>query len=522
MSETLYRKYRPTSFADVAGQDHVKTILMNQLKQDTVAHAYLFAGPRGVGKTTIARLLAKAVNCSQLNDGDPCGVCTGCLAVSEGKTMDVFEIDAASHTGVDNVRENVIEAARFAPTTLKRKVFIIDEVHGLSTPAFNALLKTLEEPPAHVLFILATTELHKVPETILSRCQRFDFHRLSADIIVDRLTSLAKQEHVNVEADVFASIARLSEGCLRDAESLLGQVLALGDGKTITMAEASLMIPATNIGAVLAYLTALSNHDSIGAVVAVRTALETGTRIEPLQEEVLEALQWMLLNGMGSQQTSSVYDAATIKQLQQIGSSLTVSGVSELIKRLLEYRQAFQSERIPELPLELVAVETMATTSTTVPRATRAPVLSVPTPVPAAPAPVSAASEHTEKREAPVPPPPVLAEEPPHAASCLTCTIDDIKHKWSECCSHLSEISGTLPVMLQDIEFLGIDGSTLRIGTKVGFIAEKLNQPKNRGLIADVLCRVFGQPMAVNAEHIQVPQEELVSELIGAFGGKVL
>lgn len=528
MSETLYRKYRPTTFADVFGQEHVKTILMNQLKQGTVAHAYLFAGPRGVGKTTVARLLAKAVNCQKLRDAEPCETCAGCLAVSEGKTMDVFEIDAASHTGVDNVRENIIEAARFAPTSLQRKVFIIDEVHGLSTPAFNALLKTLEEPPAHVLFILATTELHKVPETIISRCQRFDFHRLDAKTITERLSSLAKQESIKVDPEVFSAIARLSEGCLRDAESLLGQVLAVGDGKKVTMDEASLIIPATNMQVVLAYLEALSRGDASSAVEVIRSSFESGVRVEPLQDEILSALQWILLDSIGSKREMSIYDVPTQEAFKRLGGAFGTVRIDGLLKRLLEYRSLYRNERIPELPLELLAVESTDPTIHAAPTYP-APVPPTPTSSPAVPKlEVHPPETHNVFSEAPpsapVPSVPSAPIEPPiaPASSSLKTSLQQVKSKWTECCNGLSEVSGTLPVMLHDVEILGFDGSTLRIGTKIGFIAEKLNEPKNRGVISSVLQRVFQEPMGVRTEVSVSQQDELVSELIGEFGGQVV
>src|SRR5690242_6333091 len=225
----LYRKYRPKTFADVAGQEHVKAVLKNEAAAGRAAHSYLFAGPRGVGKTSLARIFAKALNCvSRAKDGDPCGVCEACQEIAEGRALDVIEIDAASHTGVDNVREEIVEHARFAPAKLAWKVFIIDEVHMLSTSAFNALLKTLEEPPDKVVFILATTELHKLPATVISRCQRFDFRRIDQAALTARLKGLAEKEGYAVDADVLETIARSSDGCLRDAESLLSQLLALG------------------------------------------------------------------------------------------------------------------------------------------------------------------------------------------------------------------------------------------------------------------------------------------------------
>src|SRR3989338_10226564 len=204
----LYHKYRPQKFADVIGQDHIVKTLSQQIVSNTLAHAYLFSGSRGLGKTTVSRLLAKAINCTSRVEGsaEPCEQCTMCIAITNSRSIDVVEIDAASHTGVDNVRENIIENVRFAPAVLKKKIFIVDEVHMLSKGAFNALLKTLEEPPAYVLFILATTELHKVPETIVSRCERYDSTTIPAEQIIERLKMIAKAERVKVDVAVLGRL----------------------------------------------------------------------------------------------------------------------------------------------------------------------------------------------------------------------------------------------------------------------------------------------------------------------------
>ena len=266
---TLYRKYRPARWAEVAGQNHIKVTLAFEAQTGRLAHAYLFSGPRGVGKTTVARIFAKAINCLALGAdaivadtkkniivpresggpetalqpngsastdsfGEPCGSCSNCQVVTRGSTMDIIEIDAASNRGIDNVRDNIIESARFAPGSLKFKVFVIDEVHMLTTEAFNALLKTLEEPPARTVFILATTELHKVPATIVSRCQRFDFRRIPHDELLARLKFVAAQEDREVDERALAAIARHADGGLRDAEGLLGKILSLGDGRHIS------------------------------------------------------------------------------------------------------------------------------------------------------------------------------------------------------------------------------------------------------------------------------------------------
>ena len=221
----LYRKFRPSEFSEVRGQEHIVTTLKNQIKADRIGHAYLFCGTRGTGKTTVAKIFAKAVNCEHPVDGNPCGTCAACRSIAAGTSMNVIEIDAASNNGVDNIRE-IREEVAYSPTEGKYKVYIIDEVHMLSIGAFNALLKTLEEPPSYVIFILATTEVHKIPVTILSRCQRYDFRRITADTITDRLRELTEREGVQTEEKALRYIAKAADGSMRDALSLLDQCIA--------------------------------------------------------------------------------------------------------------------------------------------------------------------------------------------------------------------------------------------------------------------------------------------------------
>ena len=233
----LYRKFRPSRFEDVKGQEHIVTTLQNQIKADRIGHAYLFCGTRGTGKTSIAKIFARAVNCEHAVEGSPCGECASCKAIAAGASMNVIEIDAASNNGVDNIRE-IVDEVSYSPAEGKFKVYIIDEVHMLSVGAFNALLKTLEEPPSYVIFILATTEVHKLPITILSRCQRYDFRRISIDTIADRLRELMDAEQVQVEEKALRYIAKTADGSMRDALSLLDQCIAFHFGKELTYDKA--------------------------------------------------------------------------------------------------------------------------------------------------------------------------------------------------------------------------------------------------------------------------------------------
>lgn len=242
----LYRKFRPKSFDDVKGQDAIVTTLKNQMKAGRIGHAYLFCGTRGTGKTSVAKILARAVNCENPVDGSPCGECAMCNAISSGSSMNVIEIDAASNNGVDNIRE-IVDEVSYSPAEGKFKVYIIDEVHMLSIGAFNALLKTLEEPPAYVIFILATTEIHKIPITILSRCQRYDFKRIPVEAISDRLESLIRAEGIEVEEKALKYISKLADGALRDAISLLDQCIAFHLGEVLTYDKALNVLGAVDV-----------------------------------------------------------------------------------------------------------------------------------------------------------------------------------------------------------------------------------------------------------------------------------
>jgi DNA polymerase-3 subunit gamma/tau len=285
----LARKYRPQTFTEMTGQEHVVRTLSNALKSGQLAHAFLFTGPRGVGKTTAARLVAKAVNCEKGPTPEPCGRCVACTEITEGRAVDVVEIDAASNNGVDNVRD-IVEAVQYQPARDRYKVFVIDEVHMLSTGAFNALLKTLEEPPPHVKFVLATTDVHRVPETIVSRCQRFDFHRLTSQQIAEQLGRVAKAEGMSLSEASLGLLARAAEGGMRDALSLLDQVRA-ACGDAADDAQVAEAVGAVDSASILRIASALVGRDGALLLAELEQLYERGHEMKRVAEEIVRCLR---------------------------------------------------------------------------------------------------------------------------------------------------------------------------------------------------------------------------------------
>ena len=290
----LYRKFRPQEFDDVKGQDHIVTTLKNQIKANRIGHAFLFCGTRGTGKTTVAKIFAKAVNCESPVEGSPCGQCATCRAIADGSSMNVIEIDAASNNGVDNIRQ-IREEVTYRPTEGKFKVYIIDEVHMLSAGAFNALLKTLEEPPSYVIFILATTEAHKIPITILSRCQRYDFHRISIDTIAGRLMDLMEEEKVDVEEKAIRYVAKAGDGSMRDALSLLDQCIAFHLGETLTYENVLEVLGAVDTEIFSRLLRQIIGKDITGAIATLDSLVDEGREMGQMVNDFTWYLRNLLL-----------------------------------------------------------------------------------------------------------------------------------------------------------------------------------------------------------------------------------
>ena len=322
MYQALYRKWRPKTFADVVGQEHITETLQRQVAEGRLSHAYLFTGTRGTGKTTCAKILARAVNCEQPENGNPCNRCPSCLGIESGRFLDVVELDAASNNGVDSVRA-LRDEAIYSPAQVKKRVYIVDEVHMLSTPAFNALLKILEEPPEHLMFILATTELHKVPATILSRCQRFSFRRIRPQDIVGRLNYIAQQEHIDLKEDGAALLARLSDGALRDALSLLDQCAAAG-GAIDAPAVLDALGLAGNVQTAQ-LMSLILSRDTRGALELLGKLYDGGKDVGAVLGELSTLSRELLIRATagegGESLLSGAYDSATLENLSRQGTS---------------------------------------------------------------------------------------------------------------------------------------------------------------------------------------------------------
>ncbi len=362
-SQALYRKWRSQTFDEIIGQHHVTDTLMNALKLDRVTHAYLFAGPRGTGKTSTARLLAKAVNCRAENVADrPCNQCTICTAINEGRLLDLIEIDAASNTGVDDIRD-LRDKVNFRPSEARIKFYIIDEVHMLSNSAFNALLKTLEEPPGHVIFVLATTEPEKIPATITSRCQRFDFKRIRLEEIVQRLAHIASQEGFSVEQEALEYIARQGSGSMRDAISLLDQLTAYGaDIITLELVRTVLGVVASHSVAEL--IDALVDRDVAAGLDIINRVISDGADPRQFGREVVEYLRAVMLTKLGNGAGLLNLPEETLngikKQAGRVDGPAIVRATDLFNAALVDIKSGLLA--IPHLPLELAFVEAVSPT----------------------------------------------------------------------------------------------------------------------------------------------------------------
>jgi DNA polymerase-3 subunit gamma/tau len=523
------RKWRPMKFEDVAGQDHVTRTLRNALSSSRLAHAYLFSGPRGVGKTTTARLLAKAVNCANPQNENPDNTCANCAEITEGRSFDVQEIDGASNRGVEEIR-NLRDAVRYPPVKCAYKVYIIDEVHMLTKEAFNALLKTLEEPPSHVLFIFATTELSKVPATILSRCQRFEFRRISHAKIMENLRAIAQQEGVKVDDDALSLIARRGDGSLRDAQSLFDQVLALC-GQDVTLAG---MQEALNIVGVEVYFRVtelMERQDAQGALMLVDEFMAGGYDLREFLSGLMEHFRNLLVaRVIGGTELIEASDVTRARY----GETAQRFSVSDLLRaqRLVHGTdQALRYTAQPRFRLEADLVQLV-----TMPRAVDLAGLidgieelkkKGTTEKPVAPPwrPVASPSQHAEPPEQTASGSPATGthasfpKASPHTPSASSGASspsrapavaspgspttkvpseDEVRSRWTEYVAEVSHQKISVGAVLGAVTLLGVSGGTVRLGCADEFQASTIQ--RNREVLMEIFLRVFGVHGIIQAE----------------------
>jgi len=503
MSIALYRKYRPQSFSQITGQNHIKMTLQNEIGLDKIGHAYLFCGPRGTGKTTMARLLAKAANCLDIQkNGEPCNKCESCAEIMENRCLDVIEIDAASHTGVDNVRENIINNARFTPSKRKYKIFIIDEVHMLSISAFNALLKILEEPPAHVLFVLATTEVHKVPVTIISRCQRFDYKKININNLLERLKWIVIQEGVDIEEDVLKRIAKYSFGCVRDSESLLEKVLSLGE-KKITLDLAELILPRSNFQSMFDLLKYIIEKNTKEAIELINQLMDEGIDINQFTNDFIEFLRKCLLYQVKKDvsELSQEVEEKSLDDLIKILKNISAGQLVKIIGIFMKSKEEFRQSYILQLPLELAIVELceIARTDADVRGPTRTQTKK-PAPNPIQSKEPSSNHNNQRNQDNQV----NQGQDSDHINQVNQAnqgpSVAQIKSQWPEIIKKIKKENYSLSMSLRVGQPINLIGNKILVAFPFSLQQQRVDNPLNRKIIEKVFNEIFEQKLILETK----------------------
>ena len=516
MSQTLYLKYRPQKFDELIGQNPIKLTLQNEISNNNIAHAYLFSGPRGTGKTTVARILAKSLNCFNIKETEyePCGECLSCQEIKSGRSLDLIEIDAASHTGVENVRENIIDNVRFTPYRDKYKIFIIDEVHMLTIFAFNALLKTLEEPPEHVVFILCTTELYKLPETIVSRCQRFDFKKVDLNILSDHLAKISQLEKIKIDKEVVKRIAFNSGGFVRDALSVLGQVLSLGK-KEITTKDVLSILPRSDFEMVVSLVDFLIKKDIRRAMELVNKLVEEGVDLEQFNLDLIDYLRRLLL-------IKFKVDISSIEPQDKIldqAEKVSVQDLSQMLNIFINKVYALKTAEIVQLPLEMAIIEICQDKK------------------------LETINQKLEIKNKEIKKVERRKEENKENTDekfkykNADITLQDIIDRWQDVIICSRESNHSIALALQTGYPICLDKNNLEIAFEHSFYSERFKEIKMRNLISDILKKVFNCDLIVRCSTMaadkkaevkqkrdkqNLKSEQEINNLAEQFGGKIV
>ena len=520
--QALYLKWRPARFEDVIGQQHITRTLQGALRQGRVRHAYLFSGPRGTGKTTTARLLAKAVNCQHDDPAQrPCNDCPHCIAVNEGRYLDLLEIDAASHTGVDDVRD-LRDKIAFSPGEGQYKVYIIDEVHRFSGAAFDALLKTLEEPPEHAIFVLATTELEKVPETILSRCLPFEFRRVSIPELSAHLRQIADSEGFHIAPAALELIARQSTGSVRDSISLLDQVVA-DPGETITLEMAEQALGAAGRRAVATLVEAMLAGDLPAGLDVIHAAVDGGADPAQFARQTVDHLRSVLLvqtaGGRVVDDTEEALAAYT-RQAELVSRSALLRAVRAFNEAALDKSSDWQ----PQLPLELALMDTL-----TAPQEAQQVIVQQVIQAAAVPASPGVSALPAGEPEAVEPEP-----EPSAPGEAPLIGLLSVRQKWVDLQKAAFQFNRNLPPLLDHVQVREVSGNTLVMTVQNPIFKEKLDAEDRRRALIQALRHVFEMPLQFRVEivseteghgsmdsHDMLASDELLAYSVQTLGGEI-